>query len=73
MCKECRKKEKEVYQKVKNFLWENPNSTIGNIHENTGVPKNKIIQFVREDRFTVTAGSVDADIEKENKCDNNKK
>ena len=69
MCEKCREKEEKIYKKVRGFLWENPNSTVDIIHEKTGVPKKKIIQYVREGSLVVTSGSVDADEEQEKKSD----
>ena len=67
MCKECREKEQKLYQKVREFLWKNPNSTVDEIHEKTGVSKKKIIKYVKEGRFEVTAGSVNTEVEQEKK------
>ena len=63
MCEKCRERENELYQKVKNYLWDNPNSTVERIHEDTGVKREKIVQFVREGRFVVADGSIEVDSE----------
>ena len=64
MCEECREREKKLYRKVKDYLWDNPNSTVDEIHEGTGVSREKIIQFVREGRFVVAEGNIDIDSER---------
>ncbi|MFW6269156.1 MAG: hypothetical protein ACOC4G_03650 [Bacillota bacterium] len=64
LCEECREREKKLYKKVNNYLWDNPNSSVDQIHEDTGVPREKIVQFVREGRFAVTNGTIDVESEK---------
>ena len=56
LCQECLQEKMKLYKKVKNYLWEHPNSTVDEVHAGTGVKKEKILQFVREDRFIVTDG-----------------
>ncbi|MFW6026539.1 MAG: hypothetical protein ACOCRX_09370 [Candidatus Woesearchaeota archaeon] len=56
LCKDCLEEKIKKYKKVKNYLWDHPNSTIDTVSEKTGIKKEKIIQFVREDRFIVTDG-----------------
>ncbi|MFW6006791.1 MAG: hypothetical protein ACOC4G_04395 [Bacillota bacterium] len=56
LCKDCLERKIERYKKVKNYLWDHPNSNIEQVSEETGVKREKIIQFVREDRFIVTDG-----------------
>ena len=58
LCKECMEEKRNQCRKVKDFLWDNPNSTIDEVHEATGIKRERILQFVREDRFIVTGGII---------------
>ncbi len=55
ICSDCRHQEEDDYEKVKAFLWDNPRSTIGKVHEETGVSEDTIIKFIRENRL-ITEG-----------------
>ncbi|MBF8437850.1 flagellar protein [Halanaerobiaceae bacterium Z-7014] len=57
-CHVCRDDEEVQYQKVKDYLWDNPGATIDEVHEETGVDKDTIIQFVKDDRLI--ADGIDA-------------
>ncbi len=59
ICDVCRKSEEDDYQKVKDYLWENPKSTITKVHEETGVEKEKILKFIKDDRLI--ADGIDAE------------
>ena len=50
-CHVCRDDEEIDYQKVKDYLWDNPGASIDEVHEETGVEKETIIQFVKEGRL----------------------
>ena len=51
LCERCRDSEKEKYKKVKEFLWDNPNSSVNKVHQETGVEKELIIKFVKDGRL----------------------
>ncbi|MFW6386512.1 MAG: TIGR03826 family flagellar region protein [Bacillota bacterium] len=51
LCEVCREEEETKFQKVKEYLWDNPNATIEEVHEETGVERERIIKFIREDRL----------------------
>jgi len=55
ICESCKKKEEELFKIVKNFLDENPNSTIMKIAEETGVTHKKIMQWLRDGRLELSA------------------
>ncbi|MFW5790992.1 MAG: flagellar protein [Bacillota bacterium] len=57
-CHVCRDDNELKYQKVKDYLWDNPGATIDQVHEETGVDKDTIIQFVKDDRLI--ADGIDA-------------
>ena len=51
LCPNCREEEEDKFKKVKDYLWENPNSTINKVSEETGVDREIIVKFVKEDRL----------------------
>lgn len=51
ICPDCRKSEEEKFELVKNYLWDNPNSTIVKVSEETGVEEEIIIKFMKENRL----------------------
>jgi flagellar operon protein (TIGR03826 family) len=51
VCPDCKKLEEEKFELVKNYLWDNPNSTIDQVAEATEVEKELIIKFMKEDRL----------------------
>ncbi|MGP3779851.1 flagellar protein [Halanaerobium saccharolyticum] len=51
VCPDCRQSEEEKFQLVKEYLWENPNSTVKKVSAETGVEEELIIKFMREERL----------------------
>lgn len=51
VCNVCRNNEESDFQKVKDYLWDNPNATIEEVHTETEVERELIIKFVREGRL----------------------
>lgn len=51
VCPDCRQSEEEKFELVKEYLWENPNSTVKKVAEETGVKEDIIIKFMRENRL----------------------
>ncbi len=47
-------------KKVKDYLWDNPGASIDEVHEETGVDREIIIKFVKEDRLI--ADGIDVDL-----------
>lgn len=58
-CEECMKKEEETFQIVRDYLKENPKSTIVQITNETGVSAKKINRYLREGRLEITEGMSD--------------
>ncbi|HHU93059.1 MAG TPA: flagellar protein [Halanaerobiaceae bacterium] len=63
LCPVCLDTEEEDFQKVKSFLWDYPNSTIEVVHEKTGVSRERIIKFIRDDRLIAEGLTLDYTIE----------
>ena len=51
ICPDCRRKEEEEFELVKDYLWDNPNSTVEEVAEETGVDRDRIIKFMKENRL----------------------
>lgn len=63
ICPVCRQEEESDFEKVKDFLWDNPKATIEKVHEETGVERDTIMKFVKEDRLIAEGIDVDWDHE----------
>lgn len=59
VCSDCRQSEEEKFELVKNYLWDNPNSTVKKVAEETGVEEDLIIKFMRDDRLAAEGLLVD--------------
>ncbi|MFN2341154.1 MAG: flagellar protein [Halanaerobium sp.] len=59
VCPDCRQSEEEKFELVKNYLWDNPNSTVKKVAEDTGVEEDLIIKFMREDRLAAEGLLID--------------
>lgn len=59
ICPDCRQTEEEKFELVKDYLWDNPNSTIKKVSEATGVEEELIIKFMRENRLAAEGLLVD--------------
>ena len=59
VCPDCQNSEEEKFELVKNYLWDNPNSTVKKVSEETGVEEDLIIKFMREDRLAAEGIIVD--------------
>ena len=53
-CKECLEDMQETFEKVRNYLYANPNATVEQVHVNTGVERKRIREFIREDKLIIT-------------------
>lgn len=56
VCRICRKEDELDYQKVKDYLQENPGADISEVHNATEVEHSKIIDFLRDGRLEVEEG-----------------
>lgn len=51
LCPDCLKEEEELYELVYRYLRDNPKSTVQQVSDNTGVPEERILAFLRQDRI----------------------
>ncbi|MGN0342924.1 MAG: flagellar protein [Roseburia sp.] len=57
ICQACKEKLEEKFQQVKEYLRENPNSSIQTVSEENDVSTKQIKQWVREERLTFSDDS----------------
>jgi len=56
ICEECKKADDKLFDSVKEFLDNNPSSTIMQIGEATGASHKRIMQWLREGRLELVEG-----------------
>lgn len=54
ICIQCRKEDEEDFQKVKEYLNENPGANTNEVSKETGVEASKIIKFLRQGRLEIS-------------------
>ena len=59
LCPECTQKLEDKFQEVKNYLNDNPGTSINELAEKTEVSTKQIKQWVREERLVFAEGSLD--------------
>lgn len=50
-CSTCRETERKIFARVRDYLYDNPNGTVKEVAENTGIKPEKIRKYVREGRL----------------------
>ena len=50
-CSACSEKERKIFTRVRDYLYDNPNGTVEEVAEHTGVKPEKIRKYVREGRL----------------------
>lgn len=56
ICLSCRKNDEVDFQKVKEFLGENPGANISDVVDSTKVDTKKVIEFLKEGRLEIQGG-----------------
>ena len=57
LCQKCKKKDEEDFQRVKEYLYENPGAAMSTVCEELGVTVRQVRQYLREGRLSVTVDS----------------
>jgi len=57
-CPACEKAEEEIFENVRKYLTDNPDSTLDEVSEATEVPPKKILKYIKDGRITITHGLV---------------
>ncbi len=56
ICPACQREQEEDYEKVKAYLDQHPKSNLEEIHQATGVAKERILDFLRQGRLEAVDG-----------------
>jgi len=56
ICELCEKEEEQIFQKVKQFVEENPNSPLETVATETEVSVKKIMKYLRDGRLEISSG-----------------
>lgn len=56
-CTRCRKSSEEAYTKVKEYLYDNPGASVGEVSEATEVEEKQILKFLRDGRLEIKDGN----------------
>ncbi|TBL74002.1 hypothetical protein [Paenibacillus thalictri] len=48
-CPDCKTKQDLLYRQIRDYLKENPGSTLLDVHTNTGIPISTVIELRKED------------------------
>ena len=54
LCDDCQEKNQYKLRKIKDYLWDHPNSTVKKVHKETGVEEKLIRKYIREDKFIIS-------------------
>lgn len=57
-CPECALKDEQDYQIVRRYVKDNPGSLIHNVETNTGISKEKILNYLREERLEIVGNTI---------------
>ena len=57
VCPTCRREDEADFQKVKEYLYDNPGADVQEVSEETEVDSRKIIDFLRAGRLEIAEGS----------------
>ena len=50
-CRDCLEVEEELFREVRDYLYSNPGSDVSCVSKATGVPVNKILEYIRSGRI----------------------
>ncbi len=57
LCYQCRKDDDDNYKKVREYIYEHPKASIGVVSEETDVPDDTILRYLREGRLELSGDS----------------
>ena len=66
VCSYCIEEEEDEFKKVKDYLYDNPGSTVFEVSDATGVDEEKIMRFLKEERLQVSSENPNMLLECEN-------
>lgn len=53
ICDRCRDNDEEDFKVVREYVYDNPNSNIPDVAENTGISEEKILKFLRQGKLVL--------------------
>jgi len=56
VCPDCDRKNEEIFQKLREYINENPMCNISELSDSTGVSVKRILQYIREGRIEMSKG-----------------
>jgi predicted amidophosphoribosyltransferase len=68
LCANCAQQEDVDYDKVRTYIIENPDNTIAEVSEGTGVNVKRILRFIKEERLEMSPGIRSEGLLKCTKC-----
>jgi len=68
ICESCVKREEEDFLRIKDFIYENPNSSMSKVAEGTGVSLKRILKYLKEGRLELSPDVIGNDFTCE-RCD----
>ncbi len=63
-CSRCRTSEEDEFKIVREYIYNNPNSTINDVHEATEVAREKIMRFLKQGRLMLKETGIGLECEK---------
>lgn len=60
ICPDCREKDERDFDRIREYLRSHPGANLEEIHEGTGVEKEKVLEFLREGRLEVRKNGITA-------------
>ncbi len=58
LCGECRQKEQEEYEAIRNFLSKRPGASLLEVAKEVGVSETKLLKYLKQGSITTTRGGI---------------
>jgi hypothetical protein len=55
-CVDCKAKQDVLYKKVRDYIKNNPKSTVMDVHQNTGIPVSTVLELQKEEYVPYSYG-----------------
>jgi len=63
-CSKCKTNDEEDFNIVREYIYDNPDSTVKDVHEGTEVPEETILKFLRQGRLVLKGEGVGLECER---------
>lgn len=64
LCEKCRDNDEETFKIVREYIYDNPSSTVVDVSEATGVDEEKILKFLRQGKLVLKGDGVGLECER---------